>query len=69
MKQLHEKGELGRIQYMTCAHYQDMEGWPSYWNGFPHSYASTHAVAPCLMLADICPNVCMDEVPGKSGMS
>ena len=29
------KGELGRIQFMRCAHYQDMEGWPDYWLGFP----------------------------------
>ena len=50
VKDLYEKGELGRIQFMRCAHYQDMEGWPDYWLGFPPLMHPTHAVAPCLML-------------------
>ncbi len=50
VKDLYEKGELGRIQFMRCAHYQDMEGWPDYWTGFPPLMHPTHAVAPCLML-------------------
>lgn len=56
MKELYEKGELGRLQYMTCAHYQDMEGWPEYWKGFPPLMHPTHAVAPCLMLAGHLPD-------------
>ena len=48
VKDLYEKGELGRIQFMRCAHYQDMEGWPDYWLGFPPLMHPTHAVAPCL---------------------
>lgn len=48
VKNLYEKGELGRIQFMRCAHYQDMEGWPDYWLGFPPLMHPTHAVAPCL---------------------
>lgn len=56
MKELYEKGELGRLQYMSCAHYQDMEGWPDYWNGFPPLMHPTHAVAPCLMLAGHLPD-------------
>lgn len=51
IQELYKKGELGRLQYMTCAHYQDMEGWPEYWEGFPPLMHPTHAVAPCLMLA------------------
>ena len=50
VKDLYEKGELGRVQFMRCAHYQDMEGWPDYWTGFPPLMHPTHAVAPCLML-------------------
>ena len=65
VKQLHEKGELGRIQYMTCAHYQDMEGWPSYWNGFPPLMHPTHAVAPCLMLAGHLPKRVYGRGSGK----
>lgn len=55
VKELYDKGELGRIQYMSCAHYQDMEGWPSYWEGFPPLMHPTHAIAPCLLLADRLP--------------
>lgn len=51
IRELYNKGELGRLQYMSCAHYQDMEGWPEYWEGFPPLMHPTHAVAPCLMLA------------------
>lgn len=51
MQDLYNAGKLGRLQYMTCAHYQDMEGWPEYWEGFPPLMHPTHAVAPCLQLA------------------
>lgn len=50
MQELYESGALGRLQYMSCAHYQDMEGWPEYWKGFPPLMHPTHAVAPCLMM-------------------
>ena len=56
IKELYEKGALGRLQYMSCAHYQDMEGWPDYWKGFPPLMHPTHAVAPCLMLAGHLPD-------------
>ena len=51
MQELYQTGKLGRLQYMSCAHYQDMEGWPEYWEGFPPLMHPTHAVAPCLQLA------------------
>ncbi|MDL2206630.1 Gfo/Idh/MocA family oxidoreductase, partial [Eubacteriales bacterium OttesenSCG-928-N13] len=51
VKELVDAGTFGRIQYMSCAHHQDMEGWPEYWNGFPPLMHPTHAVAPCLMLS------------------
>jgi len=47
-----EKGNFGRIQLMKGAHYQDMENWPSYWQGLPPMHYATHAVAPLLCLAD-----------------
>ena len=65
MKELYEKGELGRLQYMTCAHYQDMEGWPEYWEGFPPLMHPTHAVAPCLMLAGHLPDKVYARGSGK----
>jgi predicted dehydrogenase len=45
------RGEFGRIQFLRGAHYQDMEHWPSYWNGLPPMHYATHAVAPLLRLA------------------
>ena len=50
-KGLMEEGEFGRIQFLRGAHYQDMEGWPSYWAGLPPMWYSTHAVAPLLAMA------------------
>lgn len=55
VKECVEKGEFGEIQYMSCAHYQDMEGWPSYWHGYPPLMHSTHALGPCLVIADDVP--------------
>ena len=31
IKELYDKGELGKIQYLAASHPQDMEGWPDYW--------------------------------------
>jgi predicted dehydrogenase len=50
VRQLHERGEFGRISFVSGAHYQDMEGWPSYWRGLPPMYYMTHAVSPALAL-------------------
>jgi predicted dehydrogenase len=52
VKQLYERGDLGRLQFLRAAHHQDMTGWPSYWEGLPPLYNGTHAVAPTLCLAD-----------------
>ena len=51
-EELIRKGELGRIQFLRGAHYQDMENWPSYWMGLPPMHYATHAVAPLLKLAN-----------------
>ena len=50
-QQMLENGELGRIQFLRGAHYQDMENWPAYWMGLPPMHYATHAVAPLLKLA------------------
>lgn len=50
-QEMAKKGELGEIQFMRGAHYQDMENWPSYWNGLPPMWYATHAVSPLLALA------------------
>ena len=47
-----KNGEIGRIQFLRGAHYQDMEYWPPYWMGLPPMHYATHAVSPVLALAD-----------------
>ena len=50
-EELIRRGELGRIQFLRGAHYQDMENWPDYWMGLPPMHYATHALAPLLKLA------------------
>ncbi len=50
VKELFDKGELGRIQYLQSSHQQDMDGWPSYWDGLPPMHYATHCVGPVLAL-------------------
>lgn len=50
VKDLYEKGELGRIQFLRGSHQQDMDGWPGYWPGLPPMHYATHCVSPCLAL-------------------
>jgi predicted dehydrogenase len=50
IRDLYEKGELGRIQYMQASHPQDMEGWPSYWEKMIPMHYATHVVSPVLGL-------------------
>ncbi len=50
VRSLRESGELGQIQFLRGAHYQDMENWPAYWLGLPPMHYATHAVAPLLAL-------------------
>ncbi|HBI42342.1 MAG TPA: oxidoreductase [Planctomycetales bacterium] len=50
VKELYDKGELGRIQFLRGSHQQDMEGWPNYWPGLPPMHYATHCVSPCLAL-------------------
>jgi predicted dehydrogenase len=47
-KELYDKGELGRIQFLRGSHQQDMDGWPEYWPGLPPMWYATHCVSPCL---------------------
>ena len=44
VKELYDKGELGRIQFLRGSHQQDMEGWPGYWPGLPPMWYATHCV-------------------------
>jgi predicted dehydrogenase len=50
MKELYDKGELGKVQFMKASHQQDMDGWPNYWPGLPPMHYATHCVGPVLGL-------------------
>ena len=52
VKELYDKGELGKIQFLQASHQQDMDGWPNYWPGLPPMWYATHCVGPCLALTD-----------------
>ncbi|HEX4607318.1 MAG TPA: Gfo/Idh/MocA family oxidoreductase [Urbifossiella sp.] len=49
-RDLSDKGELGRIQFLRGSHQQDMDGWPDYWPGLPPMWYATHCVSPCLAI-------------------
>ena len=46
IKEMYEKGELGRVQFLQASHQQDMDGWPNYWPGLPPMWYATHCVGP-----------------------
>ncbi len=50
VKEMHDKGELGKVQFLQASHQQDMDGWPNYWPGLPPMHYATHCVGPCLAL-------------------
>lgn len=52
IKEMYQKGELGKIQYMAASHPQDMDGWPEYWERMIPMHYATHVVSPVLGLVD-----------------
>ncbi len=46
MKELLDKGKLGKLQFVQASHQQDMDGWPNYWPGLPPMWYATHCVGP-----------------------
>jgi len=51
IKELHDRGDLGQLQFVQASHQQDMDGWPDYWPGLPPMHYATHCVGPCLALS------------------
>ena len=51
VKEMYEKGELGKLQFLRGSHQQEMAGWPGYWEGLPPMHYATHCVSPILALA------------------
>jgi predicted dehydrogenase len=52
IKEMYQKGELGKIQYMAASHPQDMQGWPEYWERMIPMHYATHVVSPVLGLVN-----------------
>jgi predicted dehydrogenase len=52
IKEMYQKGELGKIQHLAASHPQDMDGWPDYWERMIPMHYATHVVSPCLGLVD-----------------
>lgn len=52
VKEMHERGDLGRVQFLRASHQQEMAGWPGYWEGLPPMHYATHCVGPVLALTD-----------------
>jgi predicted dehydrogenase len=52
IKDMYQKGELGKIQYMAASHPQDMDGWPEYWERMIPMHYATHVVSPVLGLVN-----------------
>jgi predicted dehydrogenase len=52
IKEMYERGEFGRIQYLQASHPQDMDGWPDYWQRMIPMHYATHVVSPVLGLMD-----------------
>jgi predicted dehydrogenase len=50
IKEMYDKGELGKIQFMKASHPQDMDGWPEYWKEMIPMHYATHVVSPVLGL-------------------
>ena len=77
IKEMYDKGEMGKIQYMQASHPQDMEGWPEYWEHMIPMHYATHVVSPVLGLVDgsaeyvscIGSGTISEELAGKSGNS
>jgi predicted dehydrogenase len=52
IKDLYQRGELGKIQHLAASHPQDMDGWPDYWQRMIPMHYATHVVSPCLGLVN-----------------
>ncbi len=52
IKELYDRGDLGKLQFLQASHQQDMDGWPNYWPGLPPMWYATHCVGPMLALTD-----------------
>ena len=52
VRSLHQRGSLGRLTLYSGSHVQNLDGFPTYWQGYPPMHYSTHALSPALALLD-----------------
>jgi predicted dehydrogenase len=52
VRRLVDEGCMGELTFYRGFHMQDLDGFPSYWMGYPPMHYITHALAPGLALAD-----------------
>src|SRR5262249_45549862 len=50
VKELYDRGELGRIQFLRGRRQEDRGGGPGYGGGSPPMHYATHCVSPCLAI-------------------
>jgi predicted dehydrogenase len=51
VKEMYQRGDMGRLQFLRASHQQEMAGWPGYWEGLPPMHYATHCVGPLVALA------------------
>lgn len=50
INQMYQRGEMGPLTLYRGFHIQQLDGFPSYWQGFPPMHYVTHALSPALAL-------------------
>jgi len=77
IKEMYDKGEMGKLQFLKASHPQDMDGWPEYWEHMIPMHYATHVVSPVLGMVDgraeyvscFGSGTVRDEIARKSGNS
>jgi len=52
VEQMHRDGVLGGLTLYRGFHVQNLDGYPTYWQGYPPMHYLTHALSPILALLD-----------------
>ena len=52
VERMHRHGELGALTLYRGYHVQNLDGFPTYWQGYPPMHYLTHALSPILALLD-----------------
>lgn len=52
VEQMYRSGDIGTLTLYRGFHLQNLDGYPSYWQGYPPMHYLTHALSPVLALLD-----------------